>query len=335
MTTHASILVVGGAGYIGSHMAKMLVWSGHSVIVLDNLCTGFRDAVRYGRLIEGDLADSALLDQIFTENDIAAVLHFAALSQVGESMREPARYYRNNVANTQNLLDAMLRHGVKRFIFSSTAAIFGEPKTPLIDEHHPQRPINPYGHSKRMVEEVLADYDKAYGLRYVCLRYFNAAGADPEGELGERHDPETHLIPLVLQAASGRRDHIAVFGNDYPTPDGTCVRDYIHVWDLCSAHLLALEHLLADGRSDAFNLGNGAGFSVQEVIDTARQVTGREIPVHTQDRRPGDPAVLVADGQKARRELGWEPRFAALDQIIAHTWGGRRSMARFGEDLTS
>jgi len=318
---NGAILVVGGAGYIGSHMTKMLVQSGHSVIVLDNLCTGFRDAVRYGRLIEGDLADSALLDQIFTENDIAAVLHFAALSQVGESMREPARYYRNNVANTQNLLDAMLRHGVKRFIFSSTAAIFGEPKTPLIDEHHPQRPINPYGHSKRMVEEVLADYDKAYGLRYVCLRYFNAAGADPEGELGERHDPETHLIPLVLQAASGRRDHIAVFGNDYPTPDGTCVRDYIHVWDLCSAHLLALEHLLADGRSDAFNLGNGAGFSVQEVIHTARRVTGRKIPVQIQDRRPGDPAVLVADSQKARRGLGWEPRFAALEQIIAHAWG--------------
>jgi len=318
---NGAILVVGGAGYVGSHMTKMLVQSGHSVIVLDNLCTGFRDAVRYGRLIEGNLADSTLLDQIFTENDIAAVLHFAALSQVGESMREPARYYWNNVANTQNLLDAMLRHGVKRFIFSSTAAIFGEPETPLIDEQHPQRPINPYGRSKRMVEEMLADYDQAYGLHSVCLRYFNAAGADPEGELGERHNPESHLIPLVLQAASGRRDHIAVFGNDYPTPDGTCIRDYIHVWDLCSAHLLALEHLLADGRSDAFNLGNGTGFSVQEVIDTARQVTGRKIPVQIQDRRPGDPAVLVADSQKARRELGWEPRFAALEQIIAHAWG--------------
>jgi UDP-glucose 4-epimerase len=316
-----SVLVVGGAGYIGSHMAKALVQSGYAVIVLDNLCTGFRDAVRYGRLIEGDLADSALLDEIFRENDIAAVLHFAALSQVGESMREPARYYRNNVANTQNLLDAMLRHGVRRFIFSSTAALFGEPESPLIDEQHPQRPINPYGCSKRMVEEMLADYDQAYGLRSVCLRYFNAAGADPEGELGERHDPESHLIPLVLQAASARRDHIAVFGNDYPTPDGTCIRDYIHVWDLCSAHLLALEHLLIDGKSDVFNLGNGAGFSVQEVIDTARRVTGREIPVRFQDRRPGDPAVLVADSKKARRELGWEPRFAGLEQIIAHAWG--------------
>lgn len=335
MTTHASILVVGGAGYIGSHMAKMLVWSGHSVIVLDNLCTGFQDAVHYGRLVEGDLADSTLLDQIFTENDVAAVLHFAALSQVGESMREPARYYRNNVASTQNLLDAMLRHGVKRFIFSSTAAKFGEPETPLIDEQHPKRPINPYGRSKRMVEEMLADYDQAYGLRSVCLRYFNAAGADPEGELGERHDPESHLIPLVLQTASDRLDHIAVFGNDYPTPDGTCIRDYIHVWDLCSAHLLALEYLLADGESDAFNLGNGTGFSVQEVIDTARRVTGREIPVQIQNHRPGDPAILVADSQKAQRELGWEPRFAALDQLIAHAWGGRRSVVRFGEDLAA
>ena len=213
-----------------------------------------------------------------------------------------------------------LRHGVKRFIFSSTAAIFGEPETPAIDEQHPQRPINPYGRSKRMMEEMLGDYDSAYGLRSVCLRYFNAAGADPEGELGERHDPESHLIPLVLQAASGRRDHIAIYGNDYPTPDGTCVRDYIHVWDLCSAHLLALEHLLADGESDAFNLGNGKGFSVQEVIDTARRVTGQRVPEIVEERRAGDPAVLVADSQKARQILGWEPRFEGLWTIIAHAW---------------
>ena len=320
----ASILVVGGAGYIGSHMAKMLVQSGHEVIILDNLSTGFRDAARYGRLIEGDLADQALLDRIFAEDDIAAVLHFAALSQVGESMREPARYYRNNVANTPNLLDAMLRHGVRRFIFSSTAAIFGEPEAPLINEQHPQRPINPYGRGKRMVEEMLGDYDRAYGLRSVCLRYFNAAGADPEGELGERHDPESHLIPLVLQTASGRRDHIAVYGNDYPTPDGTCIRDYIHVWDLCSAHLLALEHLLADGGSDIFNLGNGTGFSVQKVIDTARRVTGKAIPSVVQERRAGDPAVLVADSAKARAELGWQPRFDRINTIIAHAWDWER-----------
>jgi UDP-glucose 4-epimerase len=318
------VLVVGGAGYIGSHMAKMLVQSGHEVLILDNLSTGFRDAARYGRLIEGDLSDQNLLDRIFSENDIGAIMHFAALSHVGESMREPAQYYRNNIANTQNLLDAMLRHGVRRFIFSSTAALFGEPEYIPIDEQHPQRPINPYGRSKRMAEEMLADYDRAYGLRSISLRYFNAAGADPEGELGERHDPESHLIPLALQAASGRCDHIAIYGEDYPTPDGTCIRDYIHVWDLCSAHLLALEHLLADGESKAFNLGNGTGFSVQEVIDTARRVTGQAIPAQTQDRRPGDPAVLVADSQKARRELGWQPRFQELETIITHAWAWER-----------
>ncbi|AEM47337.1 UDP-glucose 4-epimerase [Acidithiobacillus ferrivorans SS3] len=314
------VLVVGGAGYIGSHMAKMLVQSGHEVLILDNLSTGFRDAVCYGRFIEGDLADQCLLDRIFSENEIDAVMHFAALSQVGESVRGPARYYRNNVANTQNLLDAMLHHGVRCFIFSSTAAIFGEPEYTPIDERHRLSPINPYGRSKRMVEEMLADQDRAYDLRFVSLRYFNAAGADPDGELGECHAPESHLIPLVLQVASGRREHIAVYGNDYPTHDGTCVRDYIHVWDLCSAHLLALEYLLADGESNTFNLGNGKGFSVQEVIDTARRVTGQPIPEIIQERRPGDPAVLVADSQKARRELGWEPRFQDLGTIVGHAW---------------
>ncbi len=313
-------MVVGGAGYIGSHMTKMLSQCGYKVLVLDNLSSGFRDAVRYGQLIDGNLADQALLEQVFSTYHIDAVLHFAALSQVGESVREPARYYHNNVANTQNLLDVMLRHDVRCFIFSSTAAIFGEPEYTPIDENHPQRPINPYGRSKRMVEEMLADYDQAHGLRSVSLRYFNAAGADPEGELGERHNPESHLIPLVLQAASGRRESIAIYGNDYPTPDGTCVRDYIHVWDLCSAHLLALEHLLADGESAAYNLGNGKGFSVREVIDTVRRVTGKEISVEMQERRAGDPAVLVADCQKARLELGWQPRFADLDTIITHAW---------------
>ena len=316
----STVLVVGGAGYIGSHMAKMLALSGHDVLILDNISTGFRDAVRYGHLIEGDLADQSLLNWVFTKNDIDAVLHFAALSQVGESMREPSRYYRNNASNTQNLLDVMLQHGVKHFIFSSTAAIFGEPKARLLDEQHQQRPINPYGRSKRMVEEMLLDYEAAYGLRSVSLRYFNAAGADPDGELGERHDPESHLIPLVLQTALGYRDRIAIYGNDYPTHDGTCIRDYIHVWDLCSAHLLALNYLLAGGQSDVFNLGNGIGFSVREVIDSALRVTGRNIPIIVQDRRPGDPAILVADGQKARRELGWEPLFTELDEIIAHAW---------------
>ena len=314
------ILLTGGAGYIGSHMAKMLVQSGYEVIIFDNLSTGFRDAARYGRLIEGDLADRTLLEQIFTENQVVAVMHFAALSQVGESMREPALYYRNNFSNAQNILDAMLKHGALCFIFSSTAAIFGEPRYTPIDEEHLQRPINPYGRSKRMVEEMLGDYDRAYGLRSVCLRYFNAAGADPECELGERHDPESHLIPLVLQAASGRRTHIAIYGDDYPTPDGTCIRDYIHVWDLCSAHLLALEHLLADGESNVFNLGNGKGFSVQEVIDTARRFTGQDITTLKWDRRDGDPAILVADSKRVRLELGWYPRYPDLGTIIEHAW---------------
>ena len=307
---NSSILVVGGAGYIGSHMAKMLMQSGHDVLVLDNLSTGFRDAVRYGRLIEGDLADHSLLDRLFAENRIDAVLHFAALSQVGESVQKPALYYRNNVSNTLNLLDTMLAHGVQRFIFSSTAAIFGEPETPRIAEGHPQRPINPYGRSKRMVEKILAVYDHAYGLRSISHRYFNAADADPEGELGERHDPESHLIPLVLQVANGRRNHVAIYVNDHATPDGTCVRDYIHVWDLCSANLLA------DGRSDAFNLGNGAGFSVQKVVDAARRMTGRDIAGVINDCRAGGPAVFVADSWRAWRELGWWPRFNVLNVII-------------------
>jgi UDP-glucose 4-epimerase len=324
-----NIAVIGGAGYIGSHAVKLLIERGHNVTAIDNLTMGHRAAVHpKARLVVMDCAHAAALAAVFQANKIEAVMHFAALSQVGESVREPARYYRNNVANTQNLLDAMLQHGVKRFIFSSTAAIFGEPETPLIDEQHPQRPINPYGRGKRMVEGMLGDYDRAYGLRSVSLRYFNAAGADPQGELGERHDPESHLIPLVLQAASSRRAQIAIYGDDYPTPDGTCIRDYIHVWDLCSAHLLALEHLLADGRSNAFNLGNGKGFSVQEVIDSARKVTGQPIPEIIQERRHGDPAVLVADSQKAQRELRWQPQFQDLGTIVGHAWEWERKMGR-------
>ena len=315
-----TLLVVGGAGYIGSHMVKMLAQAGYGVVVLDNLCTGFADAARYGTLVVGDLADPVALKALFTAHEFAAVLHFAALSQVGESVQAPDRYYRNNVANTLNLLDTMVRHQVQRFIFSSTAAIFGEPESATITEAHPQRPINPYGRSKRMVEEILADYGHSFGLRSVALRYFNAAGADPEGELGERHDPESHLIPLILQAASGRRSQIAVFGTDYPTRDGTCIRDYIHVWDLCQAHLLALQHLLADGESLALNLGNGLGFSVQEVIDGAGRVTGRKIPVRQEARRAGDPAILVADSAQARERLGWQPEYADLDTILAHAW---------------
>lgn len=315
-----NILVVGGAGYIGSHMVKRLGQLGCQVTTLDNLSAGHRDAVLCGEFVQGDMADVALLNRVFAQGQFDAVMHFASFIQVGESVQEPAKYYANNVVNTLQLLDVMRAHGVKQFIFSSTAATFGEPQYVPIDEAHPQQPINPYGRTKLMVEQALADYDKAYGLKSVCLRYFNAAGADPEGQLGERHEPETHLVPLVLQAASGRRAHISVFGRDYDTPDGTCIRDYIHIVDLCEAHWLAVQHLANGGASASFNLGNGQGFSVQEVIDTARQVTGRAIAVQEGPRRAGDPARLVADASRAREVLGWQPQFADLATIIAHAW---------------
>jgi UDP-glucose 4-epimerase len=273
------------------------------------------------------VADRGLLEALMHRGRFDAVMHFASFIQVGESMAQPARYYQNNLLNTLQLLDVMRAHGVHRFVFSSTAATFGEPQYSPIDEAHPQQPINPYGRSKLMVEQVLADYDRAYGLKSVCLRYFNAAGADPEGELGERHQPETHLIPLVLQAASGRRPHIAVYGRDYDTPDGTCIRDYIHVSDLCDAHWLALQSLINGAPSQAYNLGNGQGFSVQQVIATAQRVTGRPIPVVEGPRRPGDPARLVADATLARQRLGWQPRHAELDTIVAHAWGWEQKMA--------
>ena len=315
-----NILVVGGAGYIGSHMVKHLGLAGNAVTTLDNLSGGHADAVLHGTFVQGDIADRALLDRLLAEGRFDAVMHFASFIQVGESVVAPAKYYQNNVVNTLNLLDAMVAAGVKRFIFSSTAAIFGEPQSDTIDELHRQQPINPYGRTKLMVEQALADYDRAYGLKSVCLRYFNAAGADPAGELGERHDPETHLIPLVLQAASGRRPQISVFGRDYDTPDGTCIRDYVHINDLCQAHGLALQSLMGGAGSQAYNLGNGSGFSVQEVIDTARQVTGREIPVVYAERRAGDPARLVADSRAATAQLGWKPQFAALETLIGHAW---------------
>jgi len=290
------------------------------VITLDNLSCGYRDAVKYGEFVEGDLGDAAVLDRVFGKSAIDAVMHFAAFIQVGESVSEPAMYYRNNVVNTLALLDAMVRHGVGHFIFSSTAAIFGEPEYTPIDELHPKQPINPYGRSKLMVEQILEDYDSAYGLKSTCMRYFNAAGADPDGELGERHQPETHLIPLILQAASGRRRDIRVFGDDYATHDGTCVRDYIHINDLCAAHSLGLERMRACGKSARYNLGNGNGFSVRQVIDATRRLTGRDIRVSIEPRRAGDPAVLVADSSLARRELDWLPEFADLDTIIETAW---------------
>ncbi|MDQ2070142.1 UDP-glucose 4-epimerase GalE [Natronospira bacteriovora] len=315
-----TVLVTGGAGYIGSHNVKYLLERGHDVLVLDDLSGGFRDAVPDRLLIEGNIGDIRLLDKVFTEHRIDAVMNFASFIEVGASVKDPSSYFRNNLGNTLVLLDAMVRHGVKKLVFSSTAAIFGDPEYTPIDEAHPKAPINPYGRSKWLVEQLLTDYASAYGLQSVCLRYFNAAGADPDGELGERHEPETHLIPIVLQAASGRRESIAIFGEDYDTEDGTCVRDYIHVRDLAQAHWLALEYLEAHGRSAAFNLGNGNGYSIREVIETARRVTGRDFPVESGPRRAGDPAVLVADSRLAREELGWRPEHAELEEIIRHAW---------------
>ena len=314
------ILVVGGAGYIGSHMVKMLLDAGHNVITFDNLSSGFRDAVLGGEFIKGDLADLAAIDNVFETYQPDAVMHFASYIQVGESVQDPKKYYINNFTNTLNLLNAMVKHQVNNFIFSSTAAVFGEPEYVPIDEMHSKTPLNPYGRSKLMVEQVLADYERAYGLKSVCLRYFNAAGADPSGLLGERHEPETHLIPLILQALSGKRTHISLFGRDYDTPDGTCIRDYIHIVDLCSAHLLALLKLVKDGASMCFNLGNGEGFSVQEVISAAERVTGKKVKVIEAPRREGDPARLVADARLAKKALAWTPVYAELETIIMHAW---------------
>jgi len=324
MTTPWTVLVVGGAGYIGSHMVCLLGQRGVRVITLDDLSSGHADAVLCGDFIRGDTADRALLDQIFIQHRVDAVMHFASFIQVGESVQHPARYYRNNLTHTLTLLDAMRDHGVSRFIFSSTAAVFGEPDYVPMDEAHPQRPINPYGRTKWMVEQALADYERAYGLRSVVLRYFNAAGAHPDGLLGERHDPETHLIPLVLQVAACRRPFIHLFGKDYDTPDGSCVRDYIHVMDLADAHWLALVRLISGGPSGVFNLGNGDGYSVQQVIDVARAVTGRPIAVQHGPRRAGDPARLVADASRARMELGWQPQYPDLSTILAHAWAWER-----------
>lgn len=314
------ILVVGGAGYIGSHMVKQLTLANHEVVTLDNLSCGYKDAVKYGELLVGDLGDRNVLNTLFSRHRFDAVMHFAAFIEVGESVLNPAKYYHNNVVNTQVLLDAMVKHNVENFIFSSTAAIFGEPQYTPIDEAHPQQPINPYGRSKLMVEHMLEDYDHAYGLKATCLRYFNAAGADPDGELGERHNPESHLLPLIVQAASGRRADIKIFGQDYPTEDGTCVRDYVHINDLCSAHSLALARMQHSGDSARYNLGNGKGFSVQQVIDTAKQVSGKDFNVIIAERRAGDPAVLVADASLARKELGWQPKFNQLETIIETAW---------------
>jgi UDP-glucose 4-epimerase len=332
MASPKTVLVVGGAGYIGSHMVWLLGQKGVDAVTLDNLSSGHRDAVLHGRFVHGDIADQLILDKVFRQYRFDAVMHFASSIQVGESVQDPAKYYQNNVVNTLNLLNAMCAHGVDKFIFSSTAAIFGEPEYSPINEAHPKRPINPYGWSKLMVEQALADYDRAYGLKSVCLRYFNAAGAHPDGLLGERHEPETHLIPLALQAASGRRPNITVFGRDYDTPDGTCIRDYVHILDLAEAHWLALQYLQSAGETTVFNLGNGNGYSVESVVQAVRRITGEMITVQEGRRRLGDPARLVANAAKIRRELGWRPVYSDLDVIVEHAWQWEcRHMPRFAK----
>ena len=314
------ILVTGGAGYIGSHACKALAQAGYTPVAYDNLVYGHEESVRWGPLEVGDIADRARLDAVIAHYNPQAVMHFAAYAYVGESVQDPAKYYRNNVAGTLTLLEALVQHGVQRIVFSSTCATYGVPERTPIDEAHPQRPINPYGASKLMIERMLQDFDVAYGLRSVALRYFNAAGADPEGEIGEEHDPETHLIPLALQAALGAGPALQVYGTDYPTPDGSCIRDYIHVADLAQAHVLALDYLASGGDSTAINLGTGRGHSVLEVIETARHITGRDIPVILTDRRPGDPPILTAAADKASTLLGWQPTYTDLAEILRHAW---------------
>lgn len=314
------VLVVGGAGYIGSHMVWVLRQRGAHVVVLDDLSSGHADAVLDAELVVAKMDDRAVLERLFKAHRFDAVMHFASFIQVGESMAQPSMYYLNNVADTLVLLDTMRDHGVDRFIFSSTAAVFGQPEYSPIDEKHPHQPINPYGWSKSIVEHVLSEYSRSYGTRAVSLRYFNAAGAHPEGLLGERHPVETHLIPLVLQVATGQRDYISVMGTDYDTPDGTCVRDYVHVMDLADAHDRALRYLADGGATTAFNLGNGAGYSVAQVIETCERVTGQAIAVRQVPRRGGDPAVLVADANLAHSVLGWVPRWASLEDIVQTAW---------------
>jgi UDP-glucose 4-epimerase len=319
----STILVVGGAGYIGSHAVLALKQAGYEVVIFDNLEYGHRelvDRVLDVELVVGDTRDPAALAALFSTHKIDAVMHFAAYIAVGESVTEPGMYYANNVVGTLNLLEAMRSAKIDKFVFSSTCAVYGVPQfTPLVEDH-PFAPISPYATSKLMVENILADFDRAYGLRSVRFRYFNAAGADPTGRLGEDHSPETHLIPLVLLTAMGKREHISVYGTDYPTPDGTCIRDYVHVQDLATAHVLGLEHLLAGGDSQIFNLGNGNGFSVKEVIETAKQVTGKEIKVVYGDRREGDPPILVGSSDRVRQMLGWQPEYPGLAEIISHAW---------------
>jgi UDP-glucose 4-epimerase len=314
------ILVTGGAGYIGSHTVRELRERGMDVVVYDNLSTGHIEAVGDTPFVKGDLFDVELLRKTFREYNVDSVIHFAAYSLVGESMTNPAKYYHNNVAGTLALLDAMLAENVKYLVFSSSAATYGDCGDGLITEDSPQNPTSVYGQTKLMMEQFMQDYDKAYGMKYVALRYFNAAGAHASGEIGEAHNPESHLIPLILQVANGKREQINVFGDDYPTHDGTCIRDYIHITDLADAHIRALEYLKNGGKSTYYNLGNGNGFSVKEVIDTVEKVLGQPIKKQIVERRPGDPASLVASSEKIQRELGWKPKYDTLDSVVASAW---------------
>lgn len=315
------ILVTGGAGYIGSHCVRELKERGIDVVVYDNLSTGHVESVPTGvPFVKGDIFDVELLKSTFKQYNVDSVIHFAAYSLVGESMTNPAKYYHNNVAGTLSLLDAMIAAGVKYLVFSSSAATYGDVGSGLIYEDSPQNPTSVYGQTKLMMEQFMQDYDKAYGLKYVALRYFNAAGAHISGEIGEAHNPESHLVPIILQVANGKRDHIGIFGEDYPTPDGTCIRDYVHVTDLADAHIRALDYLKAGGKSTHYNLGNGNGFSVKEVIDTVERVTGINIKRAIEPRRPGDPATLVASSDKIKKELGWNPKFDSLESIVSSAW---------------
>lgn len=314
------ILIVGGAGYIGAHINKLLNIKGYETLVFDNLSYGHKDFIKWGTFENGDLKNVEELRGIFKKYPITAVMHFAAFTYVGESIEDPQKFYRNNVCNTLNLLQVMLEFDVNKLVFSSTCATYGDPLEIPITEQHPQNPISPYGRGKLMVENILSDYSIAYNLHYVSLRYFNAAGADYESEIGELHEPETHLIPLILDAASGKQDNIKIFGTDYNTPDGTCIRDYIHVSDLADAHVKALQYLENGGKSDYFNLGNGNGFSVKEVIDTAEKITGQKIIAVEDKRRPGDPPVLVGSSDKIRKKLKWKPKYDDLSMIINTAW---------------
>lgn len=313
-------LLIGGAGYIGSHMVKRLIEEGEPVVILDNLSAGYPDAILGGQFIQGDCGSPDTVRNIVKRFKADTVMHFASFIQVGESVNQPAKYYINNVVNTINLLNTMIECGVKNFVFSSSAAVYGDAGDDPIRENHACAPVSPYGRTKRMIEEMLQDLSQAYGLNYFSLRYFNAAGADPKARIGERHNPETHLIPLVLQAASGRRESITLFGRDYPTPDGTCIRDYIHVEDLCEAHLIALRALRRGDNGGTFNLGTSSGFSVAEVLAAARRITARPIPAKDADRRPGDPPVLVADSSAFQAAFGWMPQMSGLDSIIESAW---------------